>query len=286
MEDACALADRGATLLQCLTPPDVWRAERLGVQSSEEMRTLLEFHQNVVSLVATNFSFALPCARALRAIARHAPSVVELGAGSGLWAELLRRGGVPVDAFDVAPPRRRFGRVDQGGPASAGGASGAAALLLCWPPLECEAPVAGQRDGAMQLMALDALRAYRGPTLLYIGEWRGCTGLVSHMSSRTCEHGQQGGERFQAAVEAGWSLVERVALPRWPGFADALYVFRRRGQGGSGVEEPTANEARPPREAEEPAPPPTPSERVRALLADGLRQPPAIAAALVLGSLT
>ena len=29
-------------------------------------------------------------------------------------------------------------------------------------------------------------------------------------------------------MEREWDLLEVVALPRWPGFCDALYVFRRR----------------------------------------------------------
>jgi hypothetical protein len=64
---------------------------------------------------------------------------------------------------------------------------------------------------------------------MVVGEWRGCTGLISSLSSRTQACGQTDGAQFQAAVERGWLLIERVQLPCWPGFTDELRIFRRRG---------------------------------------------------------
>ena len=78
-------------------------------------------------------------------------------------------------------------------------------------------------------MAVDALETYRGRTLLYVGEWRGSTGVVSALSNLTDECGQTAGAVFQEAVQRDWEPVERVALPRWPGFTDTLLVFRRKG---------------------------------------------------------
>src|ERR1700674_2056565 len=49
------------------------------------------------------YAFAIPTEQALATIARYAP-IVELGAGTGYWAFLLRRRGVNCVAYDLAPP--------------------------------------------------------------------------------------------------------------------------------------------------------------------------------------
>src|SRR5215471_9090998 len=49
------------------------------------------------------YAFAIPTEAALSVLARFAP-IIELGAGTGYWAHLLRRRGVDCLAFDAAPP--------------------------------------------------------------------------------------------------------------------------------------------------------------------------------------
>ena len=114
------------------------------------------------------YSWAVPTEEALDAIAAVAP-IVEVGAGTGYWARLLRDRGVDVVAYDVAPP---------GGRALNGWHSGATAstwtdvlrgdawraashpdrtLMVCWPPYGTP-------------MAATALSAYRGDRVVYIGE--------------------------------------------------------------------------------------------------------------------
>ena len=100
-DEPFALADRVAACLLSLTPSAVHRANRRLTQShnfltyEDDLRTLLEFHQDVVSPISSTFAYALPSSKALRAIVKHAPSsIIEIGAGGGLWASLLRRCGV------------------------------------------------------------------------------------------------------------------------------------------------------------------------------------------------
>ena len=232
VDDAAYLADRVALLLHSLIPPAVRRAEQSlqsGRIAEEAMRELLVFHQDVISPISSVFAYALPCGQALRAIARHTAAIIEPGAGNGLWCALLQRAGVSAFAFDTQEPLRPYCDVAT---LSAGNfstracsATAHAALFLCWPPLE-------QEMGQHNSMAFDALAAYEGDVLLYCGEWRGTQGVVSSLSCRTSEYGQTAGARFQRAVEANWLLVEMVQLPRWPGFTDALYIFRRRNPRG------------------------------------------------------
>ena len=129
--------------------------------------------------------------------------------------------GVEVHAYDVESPTLPWSQVwcDTERYVVA---HSACSLLLCWPPLE---------DGvdAPNAMAFDALQDYDGDTLLYVGERPAAVGLLSTLSWRTAA-GHTAGARFHGALDAGWTLVEVVTLPRWPGFADALYVFRRRGK--------------------------------------------------------
>jgi hypothetical protein len=49
------------------------------------------------------YAFAVPTREALETISQYAP-IVELGAGTGYWAWLLRRRGVDCVAYDLAPP--------------------------------------------------------------------------------------------------------------------------------------------------------------------------------------
>lgn len=95
-------------------------------------------------------------------------AVVEIGAGTGYWAWQLSQAGVDVAAFDI----RAYGEdnpwcypiqyhpVAQAGPEKAGEYP-TRALLLCWPPYS-------------DPMATDALRAYGGGVVVYVGEPGGC----------------------------------------------------------------------------------------------------------------
>ena len=73
-------------------------------------------------------------------------------------------------------------------------------LFLCWPPYA--AP-----------MAADALAAYDGDTLIYVGEGaEGCTG----------------DDRFREALAANWDEVADHRLVQWFGLHDWITVYRRR----------------------------------------------------------
>jgi len=154
------------------------------------------------------YAFAIPTEAALDAIARYAP-IVELGAGTGYWAWLLRERGVDCVAYDLAPPdqaanahafRPLTWTAVEPGSIDMLARHADRALFLCWPPY---------RDS----FAARALRAYAGSTFIHIGEPRG---------------GHTADDTFFDALEGHWRPVERVALPNWPGTCDALTVFTPR----------------------------------------------------------
>lgn len=191
-------------------PRTLWDAARQG----QPVKTSYEWRHELVRL----YAWAVPTDEALDVIARYAP-IAEIGAGTGYWAYLLRRRGVDVIAYDLAPPAlatsgppQRRNHYHEGmhcwTEVRAGGARRARrhpdrTLLLCWPPYATP-------------MADVALRSYRGQTVVYIGEGDGgCTG----------------DDAFHRRLAREWDETLHVGLPQWHGIYDSLTVYRRKETG-------------------------------------------------------
>ena len=161
--------------------------------------------------LASLFAWAVPNARALDVLAAQAP-LLECGAGMGYWAALLRARGVDVVACDARPPGRGSGNafhrrarapwtaVERASSLAAVRRHRGRTLMLCWPPYDDDAA------------SYDVLRAYRGETLVYVGE---------------PDEGATGSVRFRRELALNWTLAEAVPLPRWPLLRDTLMVYRR-----------------------------------------------------------
>lgn len=153
------------------------------------------------------YAWAVPNDAALAAIQAYNP-VVEIGAGTGYWAALLQARGVSVVAYDLYPPagdnntfhtsRTTWTHVEKGGPEKAADHPDRA-LLLCWPPYNSP-------------MAMECLNHYAGETVLYVGEWGGCTA----------------DDGFHSQLERDFDVVKTVRIPCWPGIHDTLTVHKRR----------------------------------------------------------
>lgn len=153
------------------------------------------------------YAWAIPNDPALDAVAALSP-IVEVGAGSGYWAKLLRDRGAHVTPYDLDPYplfnkyiTRAYVPISKGNAASAlrhGRENWT--LFLCWPPYQSP-------------MAEQSLALHRGEHVAYIGEgpW-GCTGT----------------ERFYELLEARYEVVETVEIPRWVGMHDELEIWRRK----------------------------------------------------------
>ena len=153
------------------------------------------------------YAYAIPTRAALKLLAAHAP-IVEIGAGAGYWAYLLRQMGVDVMAYDHEPPDgtyrniyfeggRAWTEVLEGGPEMVP-KHGDRALFLCWPP-----------PGSP--MAEACLEAFAGDVVVWAGEWR-----------RACAT-----EAFFDALDRSFEEIAAEPLPSWL-TEDALRVFRRR----------------------------------------------------------
>jgi hypothetical protein len=141
------------------------------------------------------YSWAVPSPEVLAELLNHGP-LLEIGAGTGYWAWLLSQAGADIVAYDcniTAPPH--WFDVQEGGPEKIAEHPDRT-LLLCWPPLG---------EG----MATECLKLYRGETLLSIGE---------------CGEGARTGD---GEMTSDFACVREIALPRWTGFRDSLWVGRR-----------------------------------------------------------
>ena len=151
------------------------------------------------------YAWAVPNMAAINEIARHG-KVVEIGAGTGYWAYLLRQKLVSVVAYDKSPYENGWcnnywTEIEVGGPEEAGKHPDRT-LLLCWPPYESP-------------MAHEALRAHMdagGQKLVYVGEgFGGCTGDYP----------------FHELIDESFKLETTVYIPRWYGLNDTLSVYTR-----------------------------------------------------------
>ena len=253
--------------------------------SSNETDDFLSYFNDVVQPLRRTFAWGVPTSEALQAIAVHSPrGVVEIGAGTGYWAGLLaERHGLQVHAYDVAPTHhgslngfhalRGLGNALPFHPVERGGAARAqrhpeCTLLLCWPPSEAGVGAAdvgaaaqqlgpqGVTAGAMERMAVEALRHFEGAHVAYVGVCRAASAPASQAAAAAtaaaaaaaassqaggaaggaaaAEAGGEGlrwdtgGPDFEAALTRDFALVQTVALPQWPPVRDSLTIWRRR----------------------------------------------------------
>jgi hypothetical protein len=153
--------------------------------------------------ICRQFAWAVPTDEAIAVIGKYGSGVVEVAAGSGYWAWLMRQAGIDVAAFDLDPPSftwsevaRRDERAVSDHPEKT--------LLLCWPPWATG-------------VAAQALAAYKGEHVVYIGEWMGCNAEPN----------------FFASLAWFFECIDSAAIPQWYMRDDRLWVFRRRRKPGS-----------------------------------------------------
>lgn len=149
------------------------------------------------------------------------PKALEIGAGTGYWASLLAQMGVDMLCYDIDPPqhcgqnwyhsprneegtkllgitREVFFNVHAGNHLMAAEHPDRT-LFLCWPPYDSD-------------MAYQALLAYQGKRLVYIGEGDGgCTA----------------DEQFFKLLAEQWHMVSCHMPVQWSGIHDEIEVYER-----------------------------------------------------------
>jgi len=157
-----------------------------------------------------HYAWAIPSYEAIIAIAAFAPRILEVGAGSGLWASLLKMAGVHVQATDAqhnsthwvptytqgkyyrvqAMNHRRATRTYRND----------YALMMCWPPYDTA-------------MSHESIERHVGDKIVYIGEGDyGCTGTA----------------RMHQLLDRHWNVKERIYIPTWTMVSDSLTLYTRK----------------------------------------------------------
>jgi hypothetical protein len=187
----------------------------MGAEARSSYKLLFSGYENR-SMFCKNGAWAVPGEEALAAIIKHAGGrkILEVGAGLGLWACLLSERGANIVATDISVHRRhkktgehqgegdrRFFDVQQMKHSQAIiEHADADVLMLCWPPYDSP-------------MAKKALRAFKGDTLVYIGESQfGCTGC----------------RKFHRDMYKHWDVQEEVSIPQWASMHDNLTIYKRK----------------------------------------------------------
>lgn len=152
------------------------------------------------------FAWAIPNEAAIRTLVAHDP-LLEVGAGLGYWAWCVQQAGGDVVATDPCPPPPE-GDLDpyvDVRPLDATTAierfGAGRALFVCWPGQERSWPA-------------DALAAYDGSTVVYVGCGRG---------SCNADHD------FHRRLFDDFRLAETVAIPTFATADDRLEVWTRAG---------------------------------------------------------
>ncbi|CAM9339292.1 unnamed protein product, partial [Phaeothamnion confervicola] len=188
------------------------------------------------------YAWAIPDERAIQAAAEFSP-IVEIGAGGGYWASLLRARGADVKAYDLEPSRARekgkgkakkrkserkeegedeeivfWTEVLEGGPPVLEEDGNAErALLLCYPDFD------GSTNDNDEPMSLQCLQRSETDVVIHVGELFGDSILMSGSGP----WGRTTAEAFQVALATQFHCVLKLDLPRWPLSGDCLTVWKR-----------------------------------------------------------
>lgn len=151
------------------------------------------------------YSFAVPNDEAIQAIKSLNLPIIEIGAGTGYWANLIAQSGVDIICFDTYCTKYHHGEwincwyeVRNGGPEKIK-ENPNRALFLCWPDYE-------------KAMASDCLENYTGDIVIYVGErGGGCTA----------------NDKFFAILDKDFELIKTIEIPQWWGIHDSLFIYKR-----------------------------------------------------------
>lgn len=144
------------------------------------------------------YSWAIPNSEAIEALKGFSP-LIEIGAGTGYWAWLLRQAGASVVALDHNPKAPPHWSTVEYGTEEAVKNHPTHTLFLCWPSYQ-------------EAVAMRALENHLGVYVAYVGEWGG----------RTAD------QKFHDRLTENFVLEREVQIPTWPGYNDRLYLFKRR----------------------------------------------------------
>ena len=176
---------------------------------SDEVEALKEEIDNLewqifikkVRPLVRKYSWAIPNDQAITGIKKYGP-IVEIAAGSGYWAKLLKDAGVDIVAYDNGDASyTQYWTEVKHGDENIVTEHPDRTLFLCWPPKWNE-------------MAFLALKNHKGQHVIYAGEMGENSATATPL--------------FFKELKDHFDLVESIGVLNWPPYSDKVYVFRRR----------------------------------------------------------
>ena len=153
------------------------------------------------------YGFAVLDEEALNAIVELDVPIIEVGAGRAYWASVLEERGVDIVATDIHIGKENqyvqekpYMNVEIVDAIQAAKENPERALMIIWP--------------SMEEVWTEVLDAYDGDTIIYVGEWFGCTATESFCS------------QLSDLGEEEWEIID-IQIPQWSGIRDSLTIFRR-----------------------------------------------------------
>lgn len=158
------------------------------------------------------FSWAIPDERSLNILSYFSP-LIEIGAGNGYWARLLRDRGVSILAFDKTINHKdNWTTVKRGGPqVLCKQIAYGRALFLCYP------------DDSQNL-ALKCLRRFSGDIIIHVGELLQ-TGTLSGYPQ--APFGRTSSSDFNVELSETFHCLLSASIPRFPFSNDCITVWKR-----------------------------------------------------------
>lgn len=185
-----------------------WEDSLKGVKSN-----LNEF-ERLLRVMNWVFAHAIPTEEAINEMIKYSP-IVEIFAGSGYWAWILKTRGCEIEPYDnhsftkeinnysLCPYPYYWLKPKTGTPDILKDNKFINyTLFLCWPPDENQ----GEE-------AANCLEYFRGSKLLYIGQ---------------NENGKTAGKKYFDILKKDWSQTKKIELPSWSDFYTCeLYIYNK-----------------------------------------------------------
>jgi len=178
------------------------------------------FTERIRDPFVRHFSWAIPYSKTLAALAlrlKEYSRILEVGAGTGLWAHLLKElHEIPVVATDqsdgdyrqgwVQHRQHRYCSVEVIDAVSAIEKYNPEVLIMIW------APFSHPDYSTEPPMATNSLKAFKGNILVWIGEPPGgCTADDS----------------FFEELHSNWEVIDEIGIPSWHQFNDDCTIWKR-----------------------------------------------------------
>lgn len=147
------------------------------------------------------YSWAIPSKKSINELVEIIGNkkVLEIGAGTGLWAYLLSYYGINIIATDISPPNYCFTKVEKLNSELAAKKYKYDVLFICWSHFESDADK-------------EAIENFNGDLIINVGESEGgCTGQYF----------------FTEKFIKSFHLHKEIVIPNWYGIHDCVQVYKR-----------------------------------------------------------